>query len=665
LIRTPIEDGNAYTRYQYQGNEVIIITPESDTVKKIYDAFGKNTAIIEYGNEDSLVTGFEYDDIGQLKEITDPEGKEIQYAYNNWGRIISENSPDKGAIEMQYNDITGLPIFSRKSTDRENGTAKSFKYDSLGRLILTREIPYPTWATDSLFDECHAGHLWGCYPPGCFIITRDSSSSGYFFSIEHPDSTESSTIWRDFSPQNWKNIIKLRFKYRLFPNGDTTGQFVVIVTNSQDTIQYSFISDCNSNWVWGELSFDYPPNPDFDFSCVNGLMFKYFGVNSGGGGDLPNLQIDEILLTKESRYIPKNTLYYDSYDNFNISVPDSINNPKGRLVRVNDETGWQMFFYDNRGRTAGKWQWLKWLNDTLKVYYQYNSADKLISMTYPDGSKINYNYTNSGLLEEIETGSGQSLVARYHDVYGLDSCLIYGNGVERIFQRTPRALIKEDEIYDGSASLVYDRSLNYRSDGRLSSVYSDDTLSASYQYDHYGRLTGENYQDGSYNYSYLYDKIGNRLKSNDDTLSYYTRIVGDDTLKTNRLKTAYADSFAYNGDGAAVLVGGDVYEYNWKNRVEHIDVNDSYIDHDFFYDYDFQGLRVRKEEKEVRQVFFHGKIIFEVSYKYTYYLYDASGRLLCEYDDEGNLTKKFVYLPSAIIQISSNDTSYLHLDNLG
>ncbi|MCK4421367.1 hypothetical protein KAW48_06165 [candidate division WOR-3 bacterium] len=40
-----------------------------------------------------------------------------------------------------------------------------------------------------------------------------------------------------------------------------------------------------------------------------------------------------------------------------------------------------------------------------------------------------------------------------------------------------------------------------------------DTLSASYQYDHYGRLVSEEYQDGSYNYSYLYDKVGNRLKS--------------------------------------------------------------------------------------------------------------------------------------------------------
>ena len=52
--------------------------------------------------------------------------------------------------------------------------------------------------------------------------------------------------------------------------------------------------------------------------------------------------------------------------------------------------------------------------------------------------------------------------------------------------------------------------------------------------------------------------MNNRLKSNDDTLSYYTRIVGDDTLKTNRLKTAYADSFAYNGDGSATFVGGNV-----------------------------------------------------------------------------------------------------------
>ena len=42
----------------------------------------------------------------------------------------------------------------------------------------------------------------------------------------------------------------------------------------------------------------------------------------------------------------------------------------------------------------------------------------------------------------------------------------------------------------------------------------------------------------------------NRLKSNDDTLTYYSG--------TNQLKTAYADSFAYNGDGSAIVVGGNV-----------------------------------------------------------------------------------------------------------
>ncbi|MCK4420631.1 hypothetical protein KAW48_02450, partial [candidate division WOR-3 bacterium] len=90
----------------------------------------------------------------------------------------------------------------------------------------------------------------------------------------------------------------------------------------------------------------------------------------------------------------------------------------------------------------------------------------------------------------------------------------------------------------------------------------------------------------------------------------------------------------------------------------------SHTDHDFIYTYDFQGLRVKKREI-IKQGEFGLKGTINTTITNTYYLYDISGRLLCEYGDEGNLTKKFVYLPSAIIQISSNDTSYLHLDNLG
>jgi len=151
--------------------------------------------------------------------------------------------------------------------------------------------------------------------------------------------------------------------------------------------------------------------------------------------------------------------------------------------------------------------------------------------------------------------------------------------------------------------------------------------------------------------------MNNRLKSNDDTLTYYSG--------TNRLKTAYADSFAYNGDGSATFVGGDVSKYNWKNRVEHIDVQDGWVDHDFFYDYDYQGLRVRKEEKRVEEVIFHGKLVFNVRYYYTYYLYGKNGELLCEYDNNGNLKRKYIYLPKTVIQIVQNDTFYIYLDNRG
>ncbi|MCK4422335.1 hypothetical protein KAW48_11140, partial [candidate division WOR-3 bacterium] len=74
---------------------------------------------------------------------------------------------------------------------------------------------------------------------------------------------------------------------------------------------------------------------------------------------------------------------------------------------------------------------------------------------------------------------------------------------------------------------------------------------------------------------------------------------------------------------------------------------------------------MRKEEKTVEDLFgLRGKPVIDIRYNYTYYFYDASGRLLCEFDDEGELTRKFIYLPSAVIQISGNDTSYLHLDNL-
>ncbi|MCK4525820.1 RHS repeat protein, partial [candidate division WOR-3 bacterium] len=432
LIRTPIEDGNAYTRYQYQGNEVIIITPEGDTVKKVYDSFGNGTRtrIIGYGNEDSLITEFEYDNIGQLKKITDPEEKEILYSYNGWGKIISENSPDKGLIEMEYNNTTGLLISSIDSTDRGKAEFKTYQYDDYGRLILKgliHSIWYDTTyydSTECIVDGCSDASLWTDIPEGCLSVTAPLNYDSDCFQIESPDTGGISSIYRSFDPMS---LVQLEFDYTFGLDTEvpdsTFGQFEVIIINiPSDSLFYSFTDTIDhvndeipirSYHIWRRgitLDFDSLPNPDFNLSCVNKIMFRFLGATSNTE-DTVHLYINNIRITVDKEYervtiiekdslIKADSLYYDSYDNFNLSVPDSINNPKGRLVRTNDETGWQMFFYDNRGRTAGKWQYIGWLNDTLKVYYQYNSADKLVSMTYPDGSKVNYNYTNSGLLEE-------------------------------------------------------------------------------------------------------------------------------------------------------------------------------------------------------------------------------------------------------------------------
>jgi YD repeat-containing protein len=79
----------------------------------------------------------------------------------------------------------------------------------------------------------------------------------------------------------------------------------------------------------------------------------------------------------------------------------------GRLSKVTDSSGSTEFFYDKLGREIKSIKTIS--GNAYQVTRAYDVLDRLMKLTYPDNTVINYSYdANSGLLEKVSDSSGST-----------------------------------------------------------------------------------------------------------------------------------------------------------------------------------------------------------------------------------------------------------------
>ncbi len=106
----------------------------------MFDALNRPVETTAPGN---TTTYMDYDRHGNLSAVTDAEGRQTTYQYDDMGRLISETSPDTGTIVYGY-DAAGNKIRSMDS----RGVVVTYTPDVLGR---TRRIDYPAYAGQDAF----------------------------------------------------------------------------------------------------------------------------------------------------------------------------------------------------------------------------------------------------------------------------------------------------------------------------------------------------------------------------------------------------------------------------------------------------------------------------------------------------------------------------------
>ena len=216
----------------------------------------------------------------------------------------------------------------------------------------------------------------------------------------------------------------------------------------------------------------------------------------------------------------------------------------GRLTSVTDAAGSLTRAYEERGnlsaeaRTNG--------NTTLTTGYTYDGANRVASMTYPDGTLVTYQHDAAGYLATVSAKPSGStatttIATLSHQPFGPPSAVTYGNGIAETwaYDNSYRPTNITDAL--SSANLqdltyAYDNANNVKSITDAVNAANDQTLG----YDVINRLTSAASGTGGYgSLSWTYDKVGNRLTQVEGaTTASYGYATGTNRLSSITTSTA-------------------------------------------------------------------------------------------------------------------------------
>ncbi len=291
----------------------------------------------------------------------------------------------------------------------------------------------------------------------------------------------------------------------------------------------------------------------------------------------------------------------------------------GRLTSVHDASGTLSRSYDERGNVLSESRTYLNTNTTLVTRYAYDSASRLVALTYPSGWMVSYARDAMGRItgvSAIPSGAAASrpiLSSVAYQPFGPVSALTFGNGLAE-----KRAFDQDYRLTSIASSGVQNLAYNYDAANNVLAI--TDGLNASNSqtltYDALDRLVGA---AGAYGkLAYSYDSNGRRI---------------------SETSPATADGL---GQAAA-------FTYNQAGRLSSVLSGSRQLTS---YTYDAFGRRIMKIGSITATLF---------------YQYDLVGRLLEETDGQGKQQVDYVYLGGRPIAAIQGDGSiyFIHADRLG
>ncbi|WP_197024713.1 RHS repeat-associated core domain-containing protein [Cellulomonas sp. KRMCY2] len=397
-------DGRAVTgTYDDAGRPVALERADGSTVAWAYDASGQITA---YTDAAGTPTTYTYDTAGRRATSTDAAGRTTAYAYDRAGLLATVTYPDAQHASYSYDaagqvvgidysdttpDVTYTYDAAGRATAVTDGTGQTdYSYDVLGQVLdVTRGATTVGYGWDNV------GQLTDLTYPSGQSVQRTYDAAGQLTTL---------TDWADrVFTYTWTDDGQV--DQLTYPNGvttdyeqDATGQ-VLGITTSNDTgidlleLAYSY-TDAGlmaDQTTTRSTEARAPPTATTSTSTFTwDPLARIAQISGDQAGTFTFDTTGSLTALADGR-----TLTYD---------------PAGQVTGLTNPTAITVtaFGYDGRGNrtttaTTG-------VAGTATTTAAYDLANRLTSLTSPDGVTTSYTYNAAGLRASATTGTGPDAV---------------------------------------------------------------------------------------------------------------------------------------------------------------------------------------------------------------------------------------------------------------
>ena len=638
-------------KYNVNGQVIEIDGPRTDVNDVTTLAYYECTTGAECGQLQSVVNAlgqettydFYYPD-GRLKQLTDPNGMPTTYTYDVRGRVETvTQTPLGGAARVTQYGYTAFGAIETVTTP--DGVTVTYGYDAAQDL---RRI------TDNLgntieYDYDVRGNRSATRindPNGTLVRTVETAYNARNH-LDTLNATGSVTTLTTDAVGNLRDVID--------PNNNADG---TLDSTSRTHDPLNRLRE-TIDLLAGVTGYDYDVNDRLTrVQAPNGATTDYvyddFGnllqETSPDRGTIvyTNDAAGNVTTTTDARGIEA-VYTYDALNRRTRVGPagteqaityayDSCAHGTGRLCQIQDASGTTQYAYDAFGDIVEQNRTMQGV--TYTTQYTYDAANRVTSITYPDGRVIGYVRDAIGRIESVTlTVDGVTTTLSGNRTYRADRRLTgqtFGNG------------LTETRTYDLKGQLQTQRLgtvatrdyLDYDANGNLKALTAD-SFSGTYTYDALNRLGTET--AGTLTQSLGYDANGNR--TSDGTGDY------DYLAASNRLSVLNGTAVTLDAAGNLTDDGqGQRYTYNDGGHLATVTRDEVQV---AAYTYDAWRLRTRKV----------------TPWGTALYHYDLAGNLILETTATGLPFKAYVWadgVPVAQINLTAQgDTlTYLHTDHL-
>lgn len=443
-----------------------------------YD-FDLSNRLLSRTSHNNTVDSFEYDSSnyadGQVTTITDFQGVESEFAYDNAGRISSRTilGEDGWTIETNW------------TIEDQDDTVETYTYDGAGRVIQSVRGTASTVTYKTTYDKADRVTETSVPKPGGSYFETSYEYSGRTVDITHPDGgTTKREYFYDGTPYKVTGTAQPTQYYHPWVNPD--GSRIVAVRHNSTTAD---------GWDW--KIFDWLERyvvhfePTFDTDVWSEPLRTYYTYDTTG------LLIAEHVVNNMTTRKPDKRYFYDDMGSLATAYEDRNDNGLMDSGGIDGIEKYKREYNIESGDV--------WLETSTKIHAQHNET----TQTALERKKVRLTGFATGVISEtkiydlkgnetkivVKTESGKRLMTETKTPGASNEAITYRLNGRLVWQRTPQGVITQINYDDHGRvvkrigrSSVYEETVYYSNTDFVEKLKNADSTTSTLSYDSGGRV---------------------------------------------------------------------------------------------------------------------------------------------------------------------------------